>query len=504
MLNKSQNKSQNKSAQAHLDKINEAKQSLKTKIKFVYKKITAAILNTPERSFFTVLGALFLIIIIGNIIGRFGAKPVETTQSVKKVHFFSIGESPKITATARIEKSGVIKIIAQSGGVVQAIYKNEGANINRGETLMWLSSNNQGGTIPSVNRQIAQNSYSFANDNFAAQVDLINKQRDVADKGKGQADKLRDIANQSIDDTNNLINLNNDIVNSLDNQINALSASDSGSTTAALILQAKTGKAQIESGLLSLKSALRNAQFQSNSDNEPAKLAQDQLDITKSQLDLQEKSLKLSLEVARLNLNVAQIAESFMYPASPLTGVIERIHVQVGQNVNNGAVLATITGNQNHATAIVNVPKSVAQQVSLLEKSVLYINGSQIELTPKYISGEPTENGTNTISYLIPDEYTGKLAQGSSIRIDIPIDAKDSKTTSAVPFIPLDAVYQTQTDAYVFIASPSGQSTYTAKSKTIKLGNVYGAFVEAITGLNNADQIITDRNIVAGDKVTRE
>jgi hypothetical protein len=65
-----------------------------------------------------------------------------------------------------------------------------------------------------------------------------------------------------------------------------------------------------------------------------------------------------------------------------------------------------------------------------------------------------------------------------------------------VPFIPLDAVFQTQDQSYVFVIQ-GGK----AVSKSITTGQVVGGQVEVTSGLENKDQVILDRNVVAGDTV---
>ncbi len=70
------------------------------------------------------------------------------------------------------------------------------------------------------------------------------------------------------------------------------------------------------------------------------------------------------------------------------------------------------------------------------------------------------------------------------------------KTSAAVPFVPLDSVFQTQDQAYLFVAK-NGK----AVSRKVKLGSVLGRFVEIESGLNNSDQVILDRNVIDGDSV---
>jgi multidrug efflux pump subunit AcrA (membrane-fusion protein) len=481
-------------------KVEQKYRAVKLRTRTLYKSVTKTILSYPLRSFFGVLGLLFLLIISGNIIGKPHGKSITEETPAKAVQVYGIGSAPRIQVTATVEKSGVVKIIAQSGGIVQNIYKSEGQEVRRGDWIVGLSTNYQGGNIQSVTRQIAQKNYDFANDNYDAQKDMIAKQRSIADAQQTQASDLRNITNNSIDDTQNLINLDNDILSSLDTQINQISPIATDSATQALLSQAKQGKAGVLAGLNSLNVAIANAQYQVNTDKSPTQLSNLAHDLTLKQLDIQQKSLDLNRELAKLNLTVAQISESLMYPASPIVGVVERVYVQVGQNVSSGTLLSTITGNKTISTIVASLPGDTAKNISRLETSKIWLGKTSIEVVPRYISTEPTESSLHAVLFSIPEEDESLVTNDSSVIVEIPIGSSGS--TSAIPYVPLDAVYQTQDASYVYVASQSAQGKFLAQSKKVTLGTVFGQFVEVTKGLMAKDQVINSRNVIDGDLVT--
>jgi multidrug efflux pump subunit AcrA (membrane-fusion protein) len=472
---------------------------LKSVLYRFYKFITRNLLAHPERSFFSVLGILFIMIIVGNFTRR---PPVvqNTEAAVKSVPVFSVGSAPKLKMTARIEKSGAIKITAQTAGVVQTVNFTEGQKVSRGSQLFWLSTNYQGGTIPSVSRQIAEANNKFVNDNYESQLGSIKKRRDLANAQYNQYSDLRDITSQSVDATRQLISFNEQLGTSVDNQLALLNSTNENHANDALILQVSQAKSGIMSGLLSLKTSLRNTEYQIDQTKAPNSIASSTKDLALAGLDMEEKSLNLNKEISGLNLTLARISESLMYPASPVNGTVERIYVSVGQNINPGTILATITGTKNTATAIVSVSREIDGKISQLEPSIAYIGGDQVELTPKYVSNEPTEGSFNSILYTIPEPQADRLANGSSITIDIPVGSAEAAST--IPYIPLDAVFQTQSEAYLFVASGSAGTQMSAESRKIILGPVYGAYVEVTDGLNKGDQIILDRSVIDGDRIT--
>jgi multidrug efflux pump subunit AcrA (membrane-fusion protein) len=465
----------------------------------IYKKFTAILIHHPERSFFSLIGVLFILIIIGNLINRPPTIKSNPSVAPKIVTVYNVGSAPKINLIAKISKTGVINIVAQSGGIVQAIYKTEGDKVNRGDWIVWLSTNYQGGTLPTVTRQIAQKNLEFTETNYQTQKDMIVKQRDIADKVKGQTDALRNITNLSIADTEAAVSADQDVLNNLNSQIASLEAANTNHTNDTLILQAKQGIAGVLAGLSSLNTATRTAQYQGSSDNEPAKMAQTQHDLTIEQLDIQDKSIDLNREIARLNLLIAQISESLVYPTSPVTGTIERINVKIGDSVSPGTTIATITGDSITTQAEVSLPKEMADNVSRLEKSTLYINGKTLEIIPSYISHEATNGTLNTILYDIPDEFSKIVVNGSSITAEIPVGLVN--TTSIIPYVPLDALFETQQEAYLFVVSTNGKNETIAQSRKVIPGQIYGDFVEIPKGLKNGDHIILDRSVIDGEKI---
>lgn len=454
----------------------------------------------PMTSFFGLIGILLLIIILGNLLRKPADALPEAETSLKEVEIFSIAQAPKISFSGNVEKSGVINIVAQSSGIVQYINVTPGQRVWKGQVLLGLSTNYQGGTLQSVSRQIAQQNYTVTEENYPAQQELINKRREVAEKTDAMNDQLREITAQSFDATRTQISLNEQIIFSLDEQISELEMNNAEGTNSALITQVKSSKSGVLSGLSALKSALRSGEYQASSDDEGAQLSNLSKDLTIKQLEVEERSLALGKEIARLNLTIAQISESLMYPASPETGIIERIHVYPGQSVNPGTVLATITADKNVAHVVVTVSSDIAKQLSRLEKSNLIVGGQTIELSPRYISTEPTDGTLHTVLFTLSEEQSEWVTQGMSIQVQMPIG--QVKATASVPYVPIDAIFQTQDTALLYVASNSGERVYTVVPKEVELGTVFGSYVQIRSGISQEDQVILNRDVLSGDTVS--
>jgi multidrug efflux pump subunit AcrA (membrane-fusion protein) len=466
----------------------------------IYKTITRSIITHPAQSFFGVLGIFFLLIIIGSFIGKPKQSSNTAEQVSKQVEIHNIGSAPRIQMTAQVESSGVVKVVAQSSGIVQQLFVREGDRVYRGNNILWLSTNYQGGTAPTVARQIAQKNYDYITSTYDSQKNLIDRQRSIADSVQSQAGDLRAITNGSIGETQNLIDLDQSIVDTLSTQITQLEASNVGGANDALILQAKQGKAGATAGLNALKATLANATYQVDENNQPAHIVNAQHDVTIAQLDLQQKALDLNKEVSLLNLRIAQISEALMYPSSPVNGVVERVYVQLGQNVIQGTVIATITGDKKTSSVIVQVPESIAKAVSRLEPSTIVVGPERFDVPITYVSTQPTDGTLFSIIYRVPADKESLMVAGTSVRVSLPVGGDAS--TRAVPVIPIDAVYQTQTDSYVFTASPSATGVYTAQVVHVELGNTFGSSVEVLKGLSGDAHVITSRTVIQGDTVT--
>ena len=448
-----------------------------------YKKTTSFIRHRPLVSFAVVFILLIALLAVGKLVQKPPAeKPKQ--EVVKTVKVYSIGESPKAEFQAKIEKSGVVKIVAQSSGIVQNITVHEGDKVWRGQNLISLATNYQGGNAGSVQRQIAQTQYQNSLDTFDPQKESLQKQRDIANLTGENNQNLRDISGKSNDETKSLIDANQ---KQLDQMIQDFDTNPSTTVTQAQINQ-------LQGGIDQLRASQRSLNYQASGDNPPAKLSNLQKDVTLKQLDVQEKALGMGKELSRLQLSLAYVNEATMYPASPFAGVVERVYVHVGQSVNSGTLLAVVTSSEAHTTAVLNVPSQIARLIATGEPSELIIKGKKVAIVPYYVSSEATDGGLYTVFYDVPENVQDSLADGEYISANVPVDK--TQASSADPFVPIDAVYQTQDKAFVLVINKDKADT-----KTVSVGEVFGGYVEVLGGLSSGTQVILDRNVVAQDKV---
>jgi len=459
------------------------------------RRVTNYVDTHPFGSFFVALGVLLALIVISNVLGTPKIQEKPPQKHIKPVHVYHIGTAPKLKAQAQIEKSGVLHITALTAGVVQRANKREGDSFKKGETLISMSTNYQGGNTSSLQRALAQKTYNNAVDSYDPQRDIIQKQRDLAEKTDANNDQLRDITSKSLDDTRSLISVNDDILKTLDERIQNLQNTDP--TNVEGILAFKEMKSQFLSANNQAKQALRSAEYQSASDKPPAELSDISKDLTFKQLDLQQKMLDLNKEIAGIQLKIAQVVEAMMFPSAPFNGVVQRVLVKEGEAVSPGTELLVIAQDvkDDPTLAIAYVPREVAEKISQIEPSFLHINEKEgLLLQPTYISQDAVRGTLHAVYFTIPNDYIPKVTETGFLEVELPIGYFD--TTSSVPYVPIDAVYQTKENSYLFIIK--GKK---AVSQPVQLGDVFGGFVEIKSGLSPGSEVIIDRNVIAEDDV---
>jgi biotin carboxyl carrier protein len=469
---------------------------VKERVVTVVKRIPPFIDRRPLLSFFSVLGILLLLIVAGNFIRRPQQEAAKPKPPVKTVTVYRIGTAPKIRVQAQVEKSGVVTITSLTSGVVQNIGYQPGQQVVKGNTLVSLSTNYQGGNALAVQKQIAYKQYQSASLTYNKQKEIIAKQKELAEATDTNAEKLREITRQSIGETQDLIDLNDDILSTLQKNLDQYNATNSGGMNDQAILQTKQLKSQFQSANNQLRNTLRNNQYQSDENNPPAEIAHLQKDITIKQLELQEKTLALSAEISRLQYQVAKINEDLMFPAAPFNATVQRVLVKQGQAVSPGTPLVILaqTAEDDPIVAIAYVPREIAQKASMYEPSILYMGQVAYDTYPTYITQDAIQGTLYGIYYPIPDNYNSFTTEKGFIYVDVPIGFAD--TSATIPFVPIDAVYQTQDSSYVYVIQ-SGKVVV----RKVQLGAVFGRFVQIDDGLNAGDAVILDRTVIAGDEV---
>lgn len=454
--------------------------------------IVRAIEKRPLVTFLVALGVLVTLIVLGSFLRQVPPAEKTMTRPTKVVSVYRIGSAPRMTIQAQTKKSGVIQIVALTNGVVDKVHHLEGKDVKKGDLLLSMSTNYQGGNVLSLQRQLAQKQYEGVVKTYPNQKDLIKKQKELARKTDQNADELRAITTRSFEETRSLITLNEDILRTLDENLRTLEQNSVANRE--LILATKQVKSQFLAATNQARQTLRSNEYQAADDKPPAQMSELQKEIALEQLEIQEKQLNINKEISRIQLLIAQVTEGIMFPVAPFRGTIQRVLVKEKQVVTPGTPLMVLSQviEEDPITAVAFVSKDIAQRVSRLEPSILHLGNTTYATTPTFVSTEAVEGTLYAIYYPIPDSYNAEVVSEGFITVDMPIGY--AETTSIIPFVPLDAIYQTREKAYVFV-----NENGIAKSREIRLSTVYGRFVEITSGLSQGDAVIMDRSIIEGD-----
>lgn len=217
--------------------------------------------------------------------------------------------------------------------------------------------------------------------------------------------------------------------------------------------------------------------------------------IQRNQYKIQEQNVLLDRDVAQLQTQQAQINTARNYPASPLTGTVEKIHITLGDLITQGTDLITLKG-EGEITTTVLLPQRIASRIDTEGDHFTTINGEKITLTPLYLSRVSTNGQNYALVLEIPERFRESLADNGFLDISLALQ-KDASPDSEEYLIPIDSVTLTTDSAFVFV-----EQNGKAQSKTITTEEVIGQYVVVKKGLSSEDRIILNRQVRDGDPVS--
>lgn len=148
----------------------------------VTKKVGEFIKSHPMISFLFSLLIIFVIIFISSKFRENVSEDFETGDFAKKVSTIQVKDKQFVNLSGQIEKDGVITIYAQTPGVVNNVYFEEGEKIKKGNKIIYIADNYSGSNSASVAYQIAERQVQNQNETFEKQIDIISDQKDDVKK----------------------------------------------------------------------------------------------------------------------------------------------------------------------------------------------------------------------------------------------------------------------------------------------------------------------------------
>ena len=229
--------------------------------------------------------------------------------------------------------------------------------------------------------------------------------------------------------------------------------------------------------------------------------ARQQLDIAERNLNTEIATLRADeqrIEAARASLNEAkdniQQAEAdtsaaretfqFKQVLAPITGEVGDFPVKVGDYVNTGQTLTTITQNENLYLRL-SIPTNRSSELRLGLPVELVDQKTKKRLVTGRINFISPEVNTDAQAILIKARFpnqNGSLREGQFVQARVIWSKREGV------LIPTDAVSSVGAQSFVYV-SQKAESKQVVRQKPVKLGAIQGQSYQVLDGVKPGDEI---------------
>lgn len=190
----------------------------------------------------------------------------------------------------------------------------------------------------------------------------------------------------------------------------------------------------------------------------------------------QAKSAQLQYESAKLNYDYQM---EFSNITATISGKLESFNIEVHDNVSSQVLIGVISGEGSKAVSF-SVPEKIVRQLSMgdtirIEKNGLEYQGTITELSSMI------DSATGLFKVKATVEDGDALPTGSSVKLYVTADRADNVLT-----IPVDAVYYSGGDAYVYICEDS-----TVHRVPVEVGIYDAERMQILSGIDTDTQVIS-------------
>lgn len=262
--------------------------------------------------------------------------------------------------------------------------------------------------------------------------------------------------------------------------------------TQTLVEEGAQSKQELDIQTRNVKTAIasrNSAQKDLNAVQAGVKASSEEVEAARASLDRENAALKQ----AQFQANVESENLEDTRIVAPVSGVVGDITLKVGDYVNVGQELTTLTLN-NTLEVRFSVPSERGSQLR---------PGLPVELRVKKEEGEPVATGK--ISFIAPEvdndaqAITAKATfpnPNGKLRSEQFVRARVIWDRNPAILIPTFAVSRVGNQAFVFVAqtdkdSNSGEVQQVAKQKPVKLGAIQGNSYQVLEGLKGDETIVT-------------
>ncbi len=194
------------------------------------------------------------------------------------------------------------------------------------------------------------------------------------------------------------------------------------------------------------------------------------------QAQTQAKNAQIAYDSAKLNYDY-QV--EFANVTAPISGKVETCNIEVHDNVASQVLLAVISGEGSKSITF-SVPEKVVAELHVGDPISVDKNGTDYQGTINEVSSM-IDDSTGLFKVKASVENGDALPTGSTTKLSVISDRADNVLT-----IPVDAVYYSGGDAYVYTYD-NGTVHYVP----VEVGLYDSKKAQILSGINASDEVIT-------------
>lgn len=209
------------------------------------------------------------------------------------------------------------------------------------------------------------------------------------------------------------------------------------------------------------------------------------------QAENQRDALKKQLSTLRTQYGKYNIT-------SPVTGIVDDVVVNAGENIMPGMPIARVVNN-NQLKVSANVSEKYVRVVKRGNDVKIKFPGLDMEVDAKVsATGQIINPANRTFNMVINLNKTSEVLKPNLLAL---VTIYDYINPSAIS-IPSNVIMNNGSEDYVYTMTKKG-ANFIAKKVVIKKGKISGAYTEIVEGLSDGDKIITEnyKNLVDGSVV---
>ena len=169
---------------------------------------------------------------------------------------------------------------------------------------------------------------------------------------------------------------------------------------------------------------------------------------------------------------------------APFAGIVGDVPVHVGDYVQGTTVLTTVDAG-NDLEAYIYVPTERAEEIHAgLPVELFNTSGKTLARSNVSFVSPEVDNGMQSILAKAPVPRSAELLRNAQL-----VKARITWSTRPLPTVPVLAVTRVGGQAFVYVATPSGQS-YSAHLVPVTLGDTVGNDYPILSGLRPGDKVI--------------